>query len=573
MPSRQIPKLYIPSDATETAIRAVHAAAVATGGGGTILLPDAVITLTEPLPVASGIGYQGVQPVLDYLHDTVPDSGWGFIGGTVLAGDGSFPAFAANDADLGSPNAGITDDCITGWHCAHIGFTGFTRAISIGAVNNIGLQFSTIHDLFIRDCGDWGLFLANFMHTDVSRIWTHLCDNGQYYGALLPASTLMPGNSRFDSLFNIIPADGRDNRLCRGIVFEAGGSGAHLNEIYADRIQNNAFNRAELLVNATFSNGSANITVPDGPKFRPRMPITFTGSNYGVTAGRAYIVQSVSGNTIQIGAAFTSPALTASGSGSLTLSSWGMPCVELSSRNEGAFVSNSRFLGVDAEGGSGAGVYVENAQGCDLNISEVPGDRNADIVGRSAGFSRFYSGNTAITDFDNASATSQFHGARGIGRHAMLSGLWTDQTRNGLAAFNIRGDAGENQGDLEVRGGNSFIYPRFGMGMKSTLKTANTTLHPLDAGLVTFDASSALVCTLPAITNSSDASSLVGLPFHIVNSGSADLTVNTSSEQLFNKAAAKTSYTLNAGKSLLVVAAEGASSTLFWAAFPSVGVA
>jgi hypothetical protein len=573
MPSRQIPKLYIPSDATEAAIRAAHAAAVAAGGGGTILLPHAVIALTEPLPVASGIGYQGVQPVLDYLHDRVPDSGWDFVGGTVLAGDGSFPAFAANDADLGSPSATITDDCITGWRCEHIGFTGFTRAVSIGAVNNIGLQFSTIHDLFIRDCSDWGIFLANFMHTDVSRIWTHLCENGQYYGALLPNSTLMPGNSRFDSLFNIIPADGRDNRLCRGIVFEAGGDNAHLNEMYVDRIQNNAFNRAELLVSAAFSNGSANITVPDGAKFHARMPVSFTGSNYGVTAGRVYVVRSVSGNTIQIGNAFTSPAMTASGSGSLTLSSWGMPCFEVSSRNEGAFVSNSRFLGVDAEGSSAAGIYVENAQGCDLNISEVPGDKNADIVGRHAGFSRFYSSNTTITDFDLASATSQFHGARGIGRQAMLSGLWADQTRGGLAAFNIRGDAGENEGDLEVRGGNSFIYPRFGMGMKSTLKTADTVLHPLDAGLVTFDASSALVCTLPVITNSSHASSLVGLPFHIVNAGSSDLTVDTNGTQLFNKAAGKTSYTLNAGESLLVVAAEGAFSTLFWAAFPSVGVA
>jgi hypothetical protein len=573
MPSRQIPKLYIPSDATEAAIRAVHAAAVAAGGGGTILLPDAMITLTEPLPVASGIGYQGVQPVLNYLNDTLPDSGWDFVGGTVLAGDGSFPAFAANDADLGSPSATITADCITGWRCEHIGFTGFTRAISTGAVNNIGLQFSTIHDLFIRDCSDWGMFLANFMHTDVSRVWTHLCENGQYYASLLPGSTLMPGNSRFDSLFNIIPADGRDNRLCRGIVFEAGGDGSRLNEMYADRIQNNAFNRTELVASATFSDGSADIAVAGGSKFRARMPVAFTSSDYGITAGRVHVVKSVSGNTIQIGKAFTSPAIIASGSGSLMLSSWGMPCFELSARNEGAFVSNSRFHGVDAEGGSGAGIYVENAQGCDLNISEVSGDRNADIVGRRVGFSRFYSSNTAVTDFDAVSATSQFHGARGVGRQAMLSGLWTDQTRGGLAAFNIRGDAWENQGDLEVRGGNSFIYPRFGMGMKSTLKAANTVLHPLDAGLVTFDAASALVCTLPAITNSSDASSLVGLPFHIVNAGSANLTVNTNGTQLFNKIPGKTGHTLNAGESLLVVAAEGAGSTLFWAAFPSVGVA
>ncbi|CDZ62989.1 Hypothetical protein NGAL_HAMBI2605_22380 [Neorhizobium galegae bv. orientalis] len=572
MPSRQIPKLYIPSDSTEAAIRAVHAAAVA-AGGGIILLPDAVIMLTEPLPVASGIGYQGVQPVLNYLNDTLPDSGWDFVGGTVLAGDGSFPAFAANDADLGSPPATITANCITGWRCEHIGFTGFTRAISIGAVNNIGLQFSTIHDLFIRDCSDWGIFLANFMHTDVSRVWTHLCENGQYYASLLPGSTLMPGNSRFDSLFNIIPADGRDNRLCRGIVFEAGGDGARLNEMYADRIQNNAFNRTELVASATFSDGSANIAVAEGSKFRARMPVAFTGGDYGIAAGRVHVVKSVSGNTIQIGKAFTSPAMIASGSGSLMLSSWGMPCFELSSRDEGAFVSNSRLLGVDAEGGAGAGIYVENAQGCDLNISEVSGDGNADIVGRRVGFSRFYSSNTTVTDFDAVSATSQFHGARGVGRQAMLSGLWTDQTRGGLAAFNIRGDAWENQGDLEVRGGNSFIYPRFGMGMKSTLKTANTVLHPLDAGLVTFDAASALVCTLPEITNSSDASSLVGLPFHIVNAGSADLTVNTNGTQLFNRISGKTGYTLNAGESLLVVASEGAGSTLFWAAFPSVGVA
>lgn len=558
-------ELYAP-DATEDSIRAAHATAVAAGRPALIQLPSATITLTQSLPVASGIGYRGVAPTLDYVSSTVPDNGWSFTGGTVLVGDGTFAAFKANDTDLGSPLAEVSDSAITNWFCEDIGFNNFTRAISIGGVNNMGLMFSRVRNLWIRNCSDWGIFLANFMHTEVRRIWTHLCQNGHYYAALMPAATLMPGNSQFDTLFNIVPSDGRDNRLCRGIVFEAGGTNAKLNEMRVSRLQNNAFSRSQLSVSATFANGSQDIAVPDGTKFQARMPIIFTTTNYGVTLGQCYVVKSVSGNNIQIADSYNGTTITASGSGSLTLTSYGMPCIELSSRNSGAGVGNSIFNGVDVEGVTSVGVYAEGGTGVIVDISETPSSKNQDIVGRSTQHSMFQSRTAAITDFDSNSSSSEFSGLRGTSFQRRLRGLHRSNTRstNGL---NINGGLTTDAPDIETRL-NNMLYPNTPFGSRIEARNTTQSLTAAQGGVRPFNGAASQTMTLPTIVDdATPANSNLGVRVEWPNTGANSLTVATDGTQLFNQIALKTSLSVAAGHMLTCIASKASDGTLFWTAW------
>lgn len=565
-----IPDYYVVATPTDAAVRQAATDAIA-AGGGLIQLPDAAITLTSPLPVASGLFYQGVPPRLAYSTD-VPDTAWTLIGGTRFIGNGTFAAFEGNANDLASPQTPFTIDAITNFHAHQIGFDGFTRAFKIGAVNHLGVQYSSLTDLFIRNCSEWGMWLANFMHTDVSRVWTHLCQNGQYYAALCPALTLQPGNSKFHTLFNIIPADGRDSRLCRGIVFEAGGVNARLNEMDVTRLQNNAFSRTQLSVSAAFASGSASISVPDGTKFVVGLPVSFTATNYGVTVDLTYLVLSVVGNAITIGATKTGAANSATGTGSLTLESWGMPCLELGSLNSNAAISNSRFTDVDVEGRAAVGVYVENCNSIGVDLTSLPANRKSDIVMRNAQYCRIQSTPPAITDFDANSGTSQFYGARSTQYQRSCQGLWRD-TALSTSALAINGGVTTPGGDIHVRL-NGLLYPSSPFGRKQYQRDATIGLTAAQAGDVIFAGATGQTFTLPTIvTDTAPGVSNIGAWFEIWNVSANSVTVATDGTQLFNKVAAKTSVTLAAGNSILAVATKDNSGNLFWAARQSTLVA
>ncbi|HET8871397.1 MAG TPA: hypothetical protein VFM48_13205, partial [Aquabacterium sp.] len=192
---------------SDTAGILVAAFAAFSAGGGIVKLPNAQITLSASLPLYSGVKYTGSTPALTYPINP-PDSQFSYIGGTRLIGDGTFAAFSANDTDRASPNSVFGSDAISDAYVENMVLSGFSRGISVGAVNAIGLIHGGLRNLWIENCTDWGVFAANFMHSDIQRIWTQNCRNGQYYGALVDASVLMPGNSKMHTLFNVVPSAG-----------------------------------------------------------------------------------------------------------------------------------------------------------------------------------------------------------------------------------------------------------------------------------------------------------------------------------------------------------------------------
>jgi len=550
-------------------------------GGGIVRIPPNVspqgvwspITLTSPLPVVAGVKYEGIEPKLAPVDPTngayLGDMEWNYVGGTVFKGNGTFNAFEANKTDLASVPSDIGNTAIHSSGIINVGLDGFIDGVRVGAVNTMGLVWGELRNIYAKNCSGWGVFLANFQHLDVDNIRTTLCQNGQYYGALLPGLTMMPGNADMVNLFNMPPRDTRNRRLCRGIVFEAGGNAAMLNQLNVSRIQCNAMTRVKLSATATFTSGSTSIAVPDGTEFLPGMPVVFTGTAAGFTQGVGYIVSSVTGNTITLANDRVSAAISATASITLTLETYGFPNVELTRRNSGARVQNSRFKHVDVEGQATVALYAEGAYYNHIEISELPGTMHLGVMGRDCARTEFYSFHAAITDFDANSSTSTWLGSRAAGYGRQLKGMWMDDTKGGVHALAIGGGAnGATGGDIQYRGG--FLYPNAGMGERIYPRDNAITLSGLNVGNVVFAGGANQTFTLPTIVNANDNGSLVGQVFDIYNVGAGTVTVNTAGGQLMNKVAGRTSATVTPGNRLKLVAAIDNSGNLFWLAATSV---
>ena len=584
-------KIGTPGSATATALNATYdrvygvlttdttaqiiakAEAAEADGGGIVKFPAHTFTLTAPLPILPGVKYVGIEPVLAPINTEnlvyLGDMEWNYVGGTILVGNGTFNAFEANKTDLGSVPSDIGNTAIHSAGVINVGLDGFVDGIRVGAVNTMGMVWGELRNIYAKNCSGWGVFLANFQHLDIDNIRTTICQNGQYYGALLPGITMMPGNADIVNLFNMPPRDSRNRRLCRGIVFEAGGAASMLNQLNVSRIQCNAMTRVKLSATATFTNASTSIGVPDGTEFLPGMPVVFTAAGAGFAAGQGYIVSTVVGNTITLANDRISAAISATASTTLTLETYGFPNMEITRRNAGARVQNSRFKHVDVEGQATVALYAEGAYYNHIEISELPGTMHLGVMGRDSARTEFYSFHAAITDFDAACATSSWYGSRSTGYGRQLSGSWMDDSKGGVRAIAIGGGAnGVTGGDIQYRGG--FMYPIGGMGERIYPRDNAITLSGLNVGDVVFAGGAPQTFTLPTIANANDNASLVGQVFDIYNVGAGTLTVNTAGGQLMNKVAGRTSTNVAPGNRLKLVAAIDNGGTLFWLAATSV---
>jgi len=560
------------TDDTAAITAAINAA---NAKNGTVSFRAKTYKITSTLPVYAGINYRGVPPVQiqtvtapgPYIADGAPT----FVGGTLLVGDGTFAAFEVNATDLAAPASTVGATQLSSVQFYGLGLDNFTYGIHVGAKNVMGLVYGKIDEIYIRNCSQWGIKLVNFVHMDIGCVFTYLCQNGQYYGAQMDAGTYQGGNTNFRELFTLLPQDTRDRRLCRGIVFEAmggtGSNGGAMNEIQAQRIQHNSYNKTLLTVTATLTSGSTAIAVPDGTKFLPGMIVTFTTTNYGFTLGQAYVVQSVAGNNLTLGGSRTGAVITPSGSGTLTLNTYGFPCVEVTAADVNSHVTSTFINHIDVEGTSSAGLYLENPTRCEFGISSAPNTTLVDIIGRNVGFTKIKSEPIVSTDFDANSTSSEFWGNRKASFQRYLKGLSYDSSISTSVLQIGGGNNNQNGGDIQLRSG--FAYPSGGMGERIFPRDSAITLGGVNCGDLIFNGSANQTWTLPTIVTDSGSSNLagshVGLVFDILHYGAGTLTIATDGTQLMNKIAGRTSTTLTAGNGLKFIAARDNSGNLFWA--------
>lgn len=502
----------------------------------------------------------------------IADGPWTYGGGTLLYGDGTAPAISANTSDAGSSGSNVGTTQISGFYVKNLAFDTFTYGIWVGAKNVMGLVWGGLDNLYFKNCSVWGIKLVNFVHLDIGRIETTLCQNGQYYGVAMDALDYQGGNSTFRELYHLVPNDGRDNRLCRNIVFEVqpGTTGAAaMNELDAQRIQSNCYNRTLLSDTVTFTSSSTSATVADGTKYAVGMPVTFTTTADGYTANQVYVVLSVSSNTLTFGNNRNASAISATGSGNLTLNTYGYPCVEVVGVNSTtAKVQGSRFPHLDLEGKATTALYVENGLTSDFGITSVPTTLTTGLVVRNTGSSRFTSRPSIQTDIDANSTGSEFFGQRSatVALQRALKGMWIDSNSTQVLAIGPGQNNQGSGGDIQIRV-NGFMYPATGMGERIVTRDTSISLAGTNAGTVVFNGATGQTLTLPTIvTDTTPNASHIGLVFDFVNVSGNSVTVATDGTQLFNTVGAKTSLTVATQTGLRVVAAKTNSGTLFWTA-------
>ncbi len=591
--------------ATDVSIRALALLAIA-AGGGVIHLPAAQIVLASPLPVSDCIQYIGVMPKITKPTNVPIDQDFIISGGTRLIGNsttgplvaGTFCAFQYNDTVATvTPTAwnGISGLVIEG-----MSIEGFKRGISMGNYNQLSIANSRIKDIIVSGCADdWGVWLVNYHRTDLINIMTANCAYGQYKASLLPQVTFMPGNHPEVESYNYKPAAGTvliDPLFTRGLVWSAGAydgvSNSKLNELYVLRPQSSArYNTTQLSVAATLTSGNTSIAVPDSTKFKVGMPFRFSTSANGTLQDKCLFVTSIVDAThitasVNPGGAAFSPT----GSGAMTITSYGFPDMEITAENAFGAVQSSTFVGADFEGLPEVGVLFYNAAQTKMDINEISSVLSTHIVMRSSQVnlkSQDNVGAALIIDADSGSSQLSRHdGARGNTIQYDLAGSgidWRD-TANPIRFDQLMGSFVRNGGS-SLTGSTMPQRDRYGRQARLTFDYDATAsgqrVSPLDttssigdtkarSGCIEFNGATGQTFTLPTIViDTTPALSNVGLEIEVDNYSANALTVATNGTQTFNNVASFVSMSLPAQTTTKFKAVKLSSNALIWRAGPS----
>lgn len=564
--------------ATDTANITNLANAAYAAGGGRLLFQEGQYEITAAgLPVLPRVVYEGVQPSIPQVNHVtgsyLADGDWTAAGGTVLHGTGTGPCFAKNTAAVIPIDDNYGDTEVPGAGFLKMVLSNFTDGIAVGGLNQMGLTWGVIDEIYCTDMSGWGVNLVNFAHLRIGRITTQKCaTGGQRYATELPWNVFQPANSIIDDLYHKTPTDpsAKARRKAKGIVFESRNDGpgvyGSLGQLDVRRVQTNAYNRALLSVTATMTSGSADIAVPDGTEFAADMVCVFTSTVGGFTAGYAYVVLSVAGNNVQLGNLRGGAAIVPNASGTPTLQTYGQPGILIAGGTAASLIQGSRFGMVDSEGQSSCAVYLQGLRDVDLTMTAVPTAMNAGIVVRDSQNSLIHNRTQVDTDIDAASATVRYDGSRNTVRGRPGKGIYYDNFRK-VHALSVGGGGNEQQGgDLQYRA--QMLYPTNGMGERIYPRDSNITLTATNTGQVISTAAGAITYTLPTIVSDTGdwSASNLGAWFEVTVLGAGTVTVQTSGGQLLNKVSGLTSKAITTGQVFKFIAAKDNAGNLFWLA-------
>lgn len=358
---------FIPSVLTTAGISAA-ALAASTAGGGVVVLPAQTITLTGSLPLYSNVIYSGAGYAL-VSASAAPTSG------TILSGDGTFPAFyfvgiaggSAAQATLGDLGSAASQPTWAAAFASGVGvrnmaFNNFSYAIKAGAFYNPSFRYSKFENLFAYSCTQFGFWFENFQEVQFTGLTTNVCANGQYYGAS-GTTNLNCGNSWVSQIFNEGSGQGAGQLGSgRGLWFNARGASTSLNYMVVRDAQSNGTGQTSSQVSVP-TNGSALLPVTDLTKFAIDMPVTFAGSanGFGTTI---YFVVAVSGasgaGTISVALTLGGTAINSTGTSSNNVITYGYSAFEVSAYSGNNGITFSMFRNLDVESGGTAPIVIQN---------------------------------------------------------------------------------------------------------------------------------------------------------------------------------------------------------------------
>lgn len=588
----------------DTAGILVAAYAAKTAGGGIVDLRGMDVTLTTSLPLYDGVIYQGNRG--DYqFNGMVPETNITPLGGTILRGDGTFPAFRHNDAEDTNtyPVASVwTNSGVANAGACDMFITGFSRGLSVGGLKAAGAWYCKFTGLHIFDCTDWGVWLENFQHCNID-VHVGRCDVGQVWlgssGDFDGPDFLNPGNTIVNRIFALK----KRTWDSRGVVIQSRGPGGVVNDLCINKLQvNGGINEYLFDIGASFTSGSSSIAVDDVSKFRVGSYFTVKTTVAGFAQWGTYCVRSVSGasgaGTITCALDhFTEPlkAATATTSGTLTVQ--GYPLLEILGKGITQKVQPLTVNCLDLENDATAAVYMERAEvnllGHLVNSGRKNGMASSYVARYSNGYIRSHHHVEGKAYFDLDSTQKS---------RLQISSILGHHDRQGEGFYRGSGisissaptsESGVGTGQTVIHGGGNspysmgcsdrgFLRINDALGLKPRVMTgtaANVESNGKNC-VIALNMSSGATFTLTAIIPNTLTDDLpngtVGRVYYLSNPTANPITVASgdASQPIIGAGASNTSRTLPANSTVMVIAqqrvapsASAAASDCYWAWF------
>ncbi len=548
-------------------------AALSALGGGVIRLHGR-INLTAPLSLASDIVYQGDGYSLIYTQ--YPDSGSATLDtskGTVLIGDGTFPAFSYNTQGIslsaattayGAPgtaasSTNFSNTALTGVGIVGIGLKNFSIGIQAGSQYKMSFCYSYF-DVCATDCTQWGFWIENFQHCDGCQFYSFNNAIGNAAFVASGSGYLAPGNSYWNSVLASVK-QGINNIPIRNAVFLAYNSSA-LGSMAVGHLQGNRFSQISSTQAATMSNGSTSIGVTDLTAFAVGMPVTFSSTSNGFTVTQIYFVLSVSGSTgagtITVGNTqpslsatyqpvgylndnvYAPTAISATGSTAINIITQGFPCIEVVGLDNSASVPSFTTLLLDAEGGGTTKTLFQNCASLQITAPATTADSSStvEVCGRNIQGSMYVpAAGTTRTDLDGY-CTLFTQGNMGASSQTLPIGMYQTvplglSGGNGLQALSLnfkRNQIGDPTIGWNRRGNNGLEF-NSGLQFPATRYPTAGTGFSTDAAVQVFNSASGSN-TLPVISEVN----LGWVCWYYNASQSGVAALNVQNSQLINRA-------------------------------------
>ena len=567
--------------ATKTAAEnvAAYTAAVGTALKATLgnvclppgILPFATVRLTQAF---SGVHTIGALPIQTF-DTNQPALGYTLTGGTILKGSGAGSGPAFTFVGAGGAPATWAHGFLANVSFENLGFDSWDREFLFGGTSLQGVSFSEFSNLYGTNIGVRAYDFINSTSLWIDNLVGYFGGSGFRMADDLDNAVYGSTTNSYIGTLNFT----LKSFAAEGIVLEAtaiGTGGSQLNEIlggywFVERPGVTPRTQA-----VTMSAGSPTIGVSNNSYLPPGMPVGFTSSANGFVSGQTYFVVSSSSRSVEVSNTYGGPAVKATGKTAITIKSVGGENIAI--RGLGAeylpnagVVSNVHVMQTDSEEAAGNAIFLQGVAGGEIMLGDCP--PNADVIAGIAlrGVNAFTITNAGacIPTRDNDGYGGQdnyWYGSywgpdvQPYGFLGQGKDVHQDYYRTALAPT----AAGDASPGLSVRGtGGDYLYSDFGIGQPYNINgNADPTLNAGESGIFAY-AGTGGTCTLPAISNASFGTSLVGLPYWFTNVGTGPCTIETQSGQTFSGISGVTSMTVPVGGTV-ALSAEPLGSGFTW---------
>jgi hypothetical protein len=537
-PGKSLGPVFPAQSATEGAIRAAFNQAVA-AGGGVVLIPSGVISISAALPMATGVSYEGAgcAPMWGAAQPNTISAG------TIIdGGNGNFNGFEYNPTDLGAPYASATllkASEISGCRIRNLTVARCAYGIKCGALYQGGVTNLVLENIGTFNNSQWGIWLENCDTVSITHVTNFYNTVGQFAYGASGAGFWNYGNSRIQSIINQV-----NKNNSRGMSIFVRKFNSFVNSLSVFDCTSLGPQISAQTIATTLVNGSAAVSVPDLTYFCVNMPVFALSATGGFATATPYWVQSVSGTsgagTITLatfmGATPISATLTGAGP---NLKVSGPAPFEFTTDGGSAHFTALKAWNLDVEVGGVVSVFVQNCQ----NNSQIDiGYMNTNVYG----FASYL--NDYTTRFRNPNNCAGNY----IDAFVCWCEVYAGQINRATSGWQYHNDATASW-ELGLDFSGTVLYNPDTSGVIRQIATKRTWADGVQyvasggnigqgGSSVVYTGAAAGNLNLPNVTGSLH----IGVRYAISNPTSGTVTLNTQGSLNINNIAATTSFTLPA---------------------------